>query len=323
MNRFFIKTITLILLVSILLSNFCYAITNDSLKNSLTKIFGSNIKIETFVENESTSGSSTTTYTAPSELIINDNQIILTETDGEASTSYKIDYLLENNTIEYIMDSDLMDLNLENNNAEESAMSLFVLLMLQNQSMQLCYLATADSLELDLEVANSYYSQLLSEQSETIEDETLGTQTTKYENDIFTYTVTSSGESVDNVRMLSSMIINLENLSKVTENNLDGTTKSVITITDTPVIDENEPEENLNTNTENNITENTTNTTQNTNSIENTVVNRNVIHLNTDNTVANTTIPAAGTNSSSFIIIFIIALGLFFYSRSKYYDEIL
>ena len=324
MNKIMNKIVLLVLILTILLSNFCYAIelTNETLKASLKKLFSSNIKIETCVENESGTGSSTSSYTAPSEIIIDDNQITLTEIEGENKLSYKIDYLLENNSLEFIIDSSFIDYKVSTDSAEDTAMSLFMLLMLQNQSIQLSYLATADSLGLDLEMANSYYSELLSLEAETIEDSTTGEQISKYENDIFTYTIKTSGESAETFSMLSSMIINLDNFSKITESDLSGTTKSVITISNTPIQDTNQPDEKPEENIEN--VENTSNTA--TNTIENQtndVSNRNVIHVNTDNTVANTIIPSAGTTSSSFIILLLIALGLFFYSRSKYYDDII
>lgn len=324
MNKIMNKIVLLVLILTILLSNFCYAIelTNETLKASLKKLFSSNIKIETCVENESGTGSSTSSYTAPSEIIIDDNQITLTEIEGENKLSYKIDYLLENNSLEFIIDSSFIDYKVSTDSAEDTAMSLFMLLMLQSQSIQLSYLATADSLGLDLEIANSYYSELLSLEAETIEDSTTGEQISKYENDIFTYTIKTSGESAETFSMLSSMIINLDNFSKITESDLSGTTKSVIIISNTPIPDTNQPDEKPEENIEN--VENTSNTV--TNTIENQtndVSNRNVIHVNTDNTVANTIIPSAGTTSSSFIILLLIALGLFFYSRSKYYDDII
>jgi len=223
------------------------------------------------------------------------------------------------------MDSSLADIDISaETEGESDAMSLFVLAMLQNQSMQFVYLSTADALGVDLEIANSYYTQLLNVSSEAIENEETAEQTTKYENNLFTYTTTlHSSDILEEVSMVSSIIINLEECSNITESSLDGSTRSVITISDTPIIDENEPEENLNQTLENNTTENT-NTENGVIEDETTnVVNRNIIHVNTDNTVANTIIPATGSTNSSFIIVFVIALGLFFYSRSKYYDEII
>ena len=85
------KLLIVILLISIVITNVSYAVNIDKelFKKSLRHLYASDIKIATESTSEGFSGSSTTTYHAPSELEITDDKILLRE-KGEVDGEFKL-----------------------------------------------------------------------------------------------------------------------------------------------------------------------------------------------------------------------------------------
>ena len=355
------KFIIVMLLILMVINNISYAIniTNDDLKNSLKRIFGSTfeIKMETekdviveggdegvTVEGNPTIKSTVTTkYEAPEELIVTDSEIILKEKEDGEEYTFSINYKLENNVVSFNSKFTGEDIGIENieDATMEDSMLLFGVIMEAAEQQKVAFLAIADCLGVDLELANSYYEQLgLSEQTANIDDNDDAPTEEVVENDLYkkrTYIDTT------NFIFENNLDVNLEKLEEITENDLDGTVKTTITILSAPGNDNTTNNTSTNyvnntinnktnvvNNTVNNAANNTTNLANNTannvgnntsNKVKNTNVSNNTTNHAKDNTVANKIIPAAGGTTVYCIVLSLIAISLLIYVRIRKIDE--
>lgn len=302
------KMVVIILLLIITLTNFCYAInvTNSNLKKSIEKLFASDVKIETVTKTDNGSGTSTTTYEAPEELNVTESQIIMKESDDGHEIVFKINYSIEDKVAKFDMSMSPSEIGLEDE--EELALGLLGLLLVQSESMTMSFLSTAEACGIDLELANSYYNQVISSQEMGNTDEN-GITTQTIEDDIIKYVLKYSE---DDLTIQSSIEIQLDKLAELDSTDLNGTVTSTITFL-------NQSSNNNSNNTiENNTNQNkTVNNTSNT-AKNNTSTNNNIV----DNTVANKIIPAAGIEKASCIILVIVTIGLLIYVKIKQYDDV-
>lgn len=355
------KLLVVLLLVIMVINNISYAvnITNDDLKGAFRKIFGSSFEVETkmkmevtfepgdegvTVENENSTGTSTvtSTYTAPNELEITDSQIILKESEEGKEFAFKIDYVLEDNVLKFeskLTQDDFSEL-LNSEDETENALLTLGLIMMGMELPKTSFLAAAEAVGVDLEVANSYYYQIDdSEVADTSEDDNQPYDETE-ENEIYKRRI-----YFDNTNLVleTYLEVYLNELAGVDENDLDGTVESKITFISTP--EEPDTENNTVNNTTNNVTNNTSNNTTNkvanntANNTANNVVNNKVNNVannvvkntsnkvnNTnktvDNTVTNKIIPAAGAESLYYIVMSLMVISLLIYIKIRRFDDV-
>lgn len=361
MNKYILsKLIIIILLLTIVINNISYAVnvTKNDLKESIYKIFGSNIEIQTIfkvkvepgegvtVEGGDMTSTSTVTYDAPDEISITDSQIILKEIEEGQEMLIKINYAFENNKCVFDMNSSLEDFGLEESSPEETAFMLIAILMMQSESIANGFMAAADSLGIDLNLAHSYYSQIVS-YAQDGEKDAEGKYNQTIESDVFKYTVFYDGNTIN---VQSKIEIDMEKLSKVNETYLNGDAKSTVKLTNTPNLDNGNENENIENNavnntTNNNIANNTINnnvvtnaTNNNVNNTTNNVVNntisekneipKNIVNNssteNVDSTISNKEIPAAGTKTEKlyYICVGMITVSLLIYINLNKYNNV-
>lgn len=357
------KLLIVILLLVMVINNISYAvnITKEDFKISLHKIFGSDIEIETIfkvkieagegvtIEGGGATSTSKVTYEAPEEVTITDSQIILKEIEEGQETLIKIDYIFENNRCEFSINSGLKDFGMDENDAQGNVFLLLAIAMMHSEATANSFMAVADSLGIDLNLAHSYYSQVISFQEDAEADQS-GKTTQVVEDDIFNYTL-SYDENTMNVQ--SSIQIDMDKLSKLDNSYLNGDAKSTVKLLNTPNLDDEKPVEN-NTNNENNSNNNVANNSVN-NIVNNTVTNvvnntsknttNNVINNTTnkvvnnttdkaknvvnntankaiDNTTSNKIIPAAGSETAYFIVLSMVVISLLIYIKLRKYDDV-
>ena len=365
MNRkFFSKLLVIILLLIIVINNISYAvnITKEDFKKSLNKIFGSDIEIETIfktkvevgegvtIEGDGTvTSTSRTTYEAPAEVEVTDSQIILKEIEDGQEMLIKIDYTFEDNKCIFNINSGLKDFGLDESKPEEAVFMLLAILMMQSEAMANGFMATADSLGINLDLAHSYYSQITSFSEDGQKDEN-GIYSQTMESDVFKYTL-NYNENTINVQ--SNIEIDMDKLSKLDNSYLNGNAKSTVKLLNTPSFEggnnDEKQENNTVNNTTNNIVNNTTNNTVNntTNNTTNNTVNKTnnnivnntvnnvvnktankvnkVTNQNTkpaDNTTSNIKIPAAGSETFYYIIASMVTISLLIYIKLRKYDDV-
>lgn len=353
MNRkFFSKLLIIILLIIMVINNISYAVNanKDDFKKSLHKIFGSDIEIETTFKTKIEPGegvtvegdgvvtsTSKTTYEAPAEVSVTDSQIILKEIEDGQEMQVKIDYTFENNKCVFDMNSTLKDFGIDESNPEGAAFMLIAILMMQSEAMANGFMAVADCLDINLDLAHSYYSQIVSLQEDGEKDAN-GIYSQIMESDIFKYSLTYNENTIE---VQSKIEIDIDKLSKLTDADLNGNAKSTVKLLNTPNIDdENEDENTTNNaitntnnsvnNTTNNIVNNTTNNVVNkvsnnvvnntTNKVNNVASNQNVKPV--DNTTTNKIIPEAGSESVFCILTSLVIISLLMYVKLRKYDDI-
>lgn len=333
------KVLIIVVLILLIVNNLSYAanITKDNLKKSLAKMFASDIEIKMETKSDIGTSSSTMNYTAPSEVNVTDSQILLKEIEEGQEMVFEIDYLIEDNKVKYFMEANVSDFNPAND--EEAAMFVFAILMMEYESMQLAYLSTAEALGIDLEIANSYYSQLINENNSEMANEISTDENTDIfiENELFKYVLKYD---VDNLLMETELHIDVDKLSVLNEDMLDGTIDTTITFLNTPKEDEDDITNNTNIENnvnnvvnnaiENKVSNNVVNNTLTNNTIENKMSNNvlqiensnNTANTNKDNTVADKIIPAAGESRLIVFLFCMIVLSVRMYIKMKQYDEI-
>ena len=357
-KRILSKLLIIVLLVIMVINNISYAIniTKDDLKKSLHKIFGSDIEIETIFKTEVIPGegvtiegdgtvtsTSKTTYDAPTEVSITDSQIILKEVEDGQEMLIKIDYTLENNKCIFDMNSSLKDFGMDENDPESSAFMLIGILMMQSEAMANGFMAAADYLGIDLNLAHSYYSQIINFAEEGQKDDE-GVYSQIMESDVFKYILTYN-ENTINVH--SNIEIDVEKLAELTDADLNGKAISTVKLLNTPNLEDGNEEENTvdnneTNNTVNNTTNNTVNnavnnTTNNTvNKTNNNVVNNTVNNVankvnnivnnssskTADNTTSNIKIPAAGSETMYYILSSVVTISILVYIKLRKYDDV-
>ena len=305
------KLLIVILLISIVITNVSYAVNIDKelFKKSLRHLYASDIKSATESTSEGFSGSSTTTYHAPSELEITDDKILLREkgeVDGEAKEfTMEINYSVDNNIAKYSMETDIQDY-LDIAQDENAAMALFGLIFAHSSSMTVSYLTIADYLNIDLNTAASYYDQCAYKE----QLKNAGTGSTDEDSDEYNETITCDlftrnlyYNSTTGI-IKSSIEVNIDEVEKINSSLLDGTVKTTIEFVNEYKENGSDNNENVNNevnNTVNNTTNNTTNNTVN-NTADNTVNNTANNAVNSTNTNTNTTNNTANNTSYNVVL---------------------
>ena len=172
-----IKILLILILVIMVITNISYAvnITKNDLKESLAELLSSNIEIETTsiteivpeegvtIEGDNTvTATSTLKYSAPDEVIVNDSKIILKDYDENDKTNFiaiEMDYVLENNKAKFNLELSPETFGKDETYIEENPLFIIALVLTPAEIMSTNYLAVADSLGIDLNLAASYYNQ--------------------------------------------------------------------------------------------------------------------------------------------------------------------
>lgn len=345
-----IKILLILILVIMVITNISYAvnITKNDLKESLAELLSSNIEIETTsiteivpeegvtIEGDNTvTATSTLKYSAPDEVIVNDSKIILKDYDENDKTNFiaiEMDYVLENNKAKFNLELSPETFGKDETYIEENPLFIIALVLTPAEIMSTNYLAVADSLGIDLNLAASYYNQgMINTNKENNYEKDYNEI---YENDIYKYTFSYKESEIKTTSILE---VNLDELAKLNNTYLDGTATSIVKVSNNPK-DENNDDNNISNNVteDNNLANNTSNTN---NTVNNTVNNinktENKLVNNTsnkvanqpqnkakDNTVANKKIPAAGAETIYYLMLSIVVIALALYVKIRKYDDV-
>lgn len=341
-----IKVLSILILVIMVITNISYAvnITKDDLKESLEELLSSNIEIETTciteiipeegvtIEGDNTvTTTSTLEYSAPDEVIVNDSKIILKDYDENDKTNFiaiEMDYALENNKAKFNLELSPETFGKDETYIEENPLFIIALVLTPAEIMSTNYLAVADSLGIDLNLAASYYNQgMINTNKENNYEKDYNEV---YENDIYKYTFSYKESEIKTTSILE---VNLDELAKLNNTYLDGTATSIVKVSNNPKDENNDDNNILNNVTEDNNlannTANTNNTVNNTNKTENKVVNNTSNKVTNqpqnkakDNTVANKKIPAAGAETIYYLMLSIVVIALALYVKIRKYDDV-
>lgn len=345
-----IKILLILILVIMVITNISYAvnITKNDLKESLAELLSSNIEIETTsiteivpeegvtIEGDNTvTATSTLKYSAPDEVIVNDSKIILKDYDENDKTNFiaiEMDYVLENNKAKFNLELSPETFGKDETYIEENPLFIIALVLTPAEIMSTNYLAVADSLGIDLNLAASYYNQgMINTNKENNYEKDYNEI---YENDIYKYTFSYKESEIKTTSILE---VNLDELAKLNNTYLDGTATSIVKVSNNSK-DENNDDNNISNNVteDNNLANNTSNTN---NTVNNTVNNINKTEdklvNNTsnevtnqpqnkakDNTVANKKIPAAGAETIYYLMLSIVVIALALYVKIRKYDDV-
>lgn len=345
-----IKILLILILVIMVITNISYAvnITKNDLKESLAELLSSNIEIETTsiteivpeegvtIEGDNTvTATSTLKYSAPDEVIVNDSKIILKDYDENDKTNFiaiEMDYVLENNKAKFNLELSPETFGKDETYIEENPLFIIALVLTPAEIMSTNYLAVADSLGIDLNLAASYYNQGMINTSK--ENNYEKDYNEIYENDIYKYTFSYKESEIKTTSILE---VNLDELAKLNNTYLDGTATSIVKVSNNPK-DENNDDNNISNNVteDNNLANNTSNTNNtvnntvnNTNKTENKLVNNTSNKVANqpqnkakDNTVANKKIPAAGAETIYYLMLSIVVIALALYVKIRKYDDV-
>ena len=341
-----IKVLSILILVIMVITNISYAvnITKDDLKESLEELLSSNIEIETTciteiipeegvtIEGDNTvTTTSTLEYSAPDEVIVNDSKIILKDYDENDKTNFiaiEMDYALENNKAKFNLELSPETFGKDETYIEENPLFIIALVLTPAEIMSTNYLAVADSLGIDLNLAASYYNQgMINTNKENNYEKDYNEV---YENDIYKYTFSYKESEIKTTSILE---VNLDELAKLNNTYLDGTATSIVKVSNNPKDENNDDNNILNNVTEDNNlannTANTNNTVNNTNKTENKLVNNTSNKVTNqpqnkakDNTVANKKIPAAGAETIYYLMLSIVVIALALYVKIRKYDDV-
>ena len=333
-----------------IITNISYAvnITKNDLKESLAELLSSNIEIETTsiteivpeegvtIEGDNTvTATSTLKYSAPDEVIVNDSKIILKDYDENDKTNFiaiEMDYVLENNKAKFNLELSPETFGKDETYIEENPLFIIALVLTPAEIMSTNYLAVADSLGIDLNLAASYYNQgMINTNKENNYEKDYNEI---YENDIYKYTFSYKESEIKTTSILE---VNLDELAKLNNTYLDGTATSIVKVSNNPK-DENNDDNNISNNVteDNNLANNTSNTNNtvnntvnNTNKTENKLVNNTSNKVANqpqnkakDNTVANKKIPAAGAETIYYLMLSIVVIALALYVKIRKYDDV-
>ncbi|MBR3614799.1 MAG: hypothetical protein IKL55_06445 [Clostridia bacterium] len=362
MNRKILgKLLIILLLITIAVNNVSYAINinKENFKKALMHIFASSIKILTESKTEGFSGSFSTTYNAPTEIKIEEDKILLKEigeVDGETKEyTMEIDYAIENNMVEFSMESDVKEYLAVAGKDENPGLAMIGLVFLHNNSMTASYLAVADYLKIDLNTAATYFTQCANENT-TKDPETSDEESDEYnETTICDLYTRNLYYNETNGLVKSSIKINITELEKVNSSLLDESVKTTIEFIneykEPGSENDNENTNNTVNNSVNNSVNNTTNEVNNAvnnvvnnavnnttnkvdnktvNNIENNTtnktVNKNITNNSNskpaDNTTSNKIIPAAGSETVYYILISLVVISLLIYVKLRKYDDV-
>lgn len=345
-----IKILLLLILVIMVITNISYAvnITKNDLKESLAELLSSNIEIETTsiteivpeegvtIEGDNTvTATSTLKYSAPDEVIVNDSKIILKDYDENDKTNFiaiEMDYVLENNKAKFNLELSPETFGKDETYIEENPLFIIALVLTPAEIMSTNYLAVADSLGIDLNLAASYYNQgMINTNKENNYEKDYNEI---YENDIYKYTFSYKESEIKTTSILE---VNLDELAKLNNTYLDGTATSIVKVSNNPK-DENNDDNNISNNVteDNNLANNTSNTNNtvnntvnNTNKTEDKLVNNTSNEVTNqpqnkakDNTVANKKIPAAGAETIYYLMLSIVVIALALYVKIRKYDDV-
>lgn len=345
-----IKILLILILVIMVITNISYAvnITKNDLKESLAELLSSNIEIETTsiteiipeegvtIEGDNTvTTTSTLKYSAPDEVIVNDSKIILKDYDENDKTNFiaiEMDYVLENNKAKFNLELSPETFGKDETYIEENPLFIIALVLTPAEIMSTNYLAVADSLGIDLNLAASYYNQgMINTNKENNYEKDYNEI---YENDIYKYTFSYKESEIKTTSILE---VNLDELAKLNNTYLDGTATSIVKVSNNPK-DENNDDNNISNNVteDNNLANNTSNTNNtvnntvnNTNKTEDKLVNNTSNEVTNqpqnkakDNTVANKKIPAAGAETIYYLMLSIVVIALALYVKIRKYDDV-
>ena len=345
-----IKILLILILVIMVITNISYAvnITKNDLKESLAELLSSNIEIETTsiteivpeegvtIEGDNTvTATSTLKYSAPDEVIVNDSKIILKDYDENDKTNFiaiEMDYVLENNKAKFNLELSPETFGKDETYIEENPLFIIALVLTPAEIMSTNYLAVADSLGIDLNLAASYYNQgMINTNKENNYEKDYNEI---YENDIYKYTFSYKESEIKTTSILE---VNLDELAKLNNTYLDGTATSIVKVSNNPK-DENNDDNNISNNVteDNNLANNISNTNNtvnntvnNTNKTENKLVNNTSNKVANqpqnkakDNTVANKKIPAAGAETIYYLMLSIVVIALALYVKIRKYDDV-
>ena len=345
-----IKILLILILVIMVITNISYAvnITKNDLKESLAELLSSNIEIETTsiteivpeegvtIEGDNTvTATSTLKYSAPDEVIVNDSKIILKDYDENDKTNFiaiEMDYVLENNKAKFNLELSPETFGKDETYIEENPLFIIALVLTPAQIMSTNYLAVADSLGIDLNLAASYYNQgMINTNKENNYEKDYNEI---YENDIYKYTFSYKESEIKTTSILE---VNLDELAKLNNTYLDGTATSIVKVSNNSK-DENNDDNNISNNVteDNNLANNTSNTNNtvnntvnNTNKTENKLVDNTSNKVTNqpqnkakDNTVANKKIPAAGAETIYYLMLSIVVIALALYVKIRKYDDV-
>lgn len=345
-----IKILLILILVIMVITNISYAvnITKNDLKESLAELLSSNIEIETTsiteivpeegvtIEGDNTvTATSTLKYSAPDEVIVNDSKIILKDYDENDKTNFiaiEMDYVLENNKAKFNLELSPETFGKDETYIEENPLFIIALVLTPAQIMSTNYLAVADSLGIDLNLAASYYNQgMINTNKENNYEKDYNEI---YENDIYKYTFSYKESEIKTTSILE---VNLDELAKLNNTYLDGTATSIVKVSNNSK-DENNDDNNISNNVteDNNLANNTSNTNNtvnntvnNTNKTEDKLVNNTSNEVTNqpqnkakDNTVANKKIPAAGAETIYYLTLSIVVIALALYVKIRKYDDV-
>lgn len=345
-----IKILLILILVIMVITNISYAvnITKNDLKESLAELLSSNIEIETTsiteivpeegvtIEGDNTvTATSTLKYSAPDEVIVNDSKIILKDYDENDKTNFiaiEMDYVLENSKAKFNLELSPETFGKDETYIEENPLFIIALVLTPAEIMSTNYLAVADSLGIDLNLAASYYNQgMINTNKENNYEKDYNEI---YENDIYKYTFSYKESEIKTTSILE---VNLDELAKLNNTYLDGTATSIVKVSNNPK-DENNDDNNISNNVteDNNLANNTSNTNNtvnntvnNTNKTENKLVNNTSNKVANqpqnkakDNTVANKKIPAAGAETIYYLMLSIVVIALALYVKIRKYDDV-
>ena len=345
-----IKILLILILVIMVITNISYAvnITKNDLKESLAELLSSNIEIETTsiteivpeegvtIEGDNTvTATSTLKYSAPDEVIVNDSKIILKDYDENDKTNFiaiEMDYVLENNKAKFNLELSPETFGKDETYIEENPLFIIALVLTPAEIMSTNYLAVADSLGIDLNLAASYDNQgMINTNKENNYEKDYNEI---YENDIYKYTFSYKESEIKTTSILE---VNLDELAKLNNTYLDGTATSIVKVSNNSK-DENNDDNNISNNVteDNNLANNTSNTNNtvnntvnNTNKTENKLVNNTSNKVANqpqnkakDNTVANKKIPAAGAETIYYLMLSIVVIALALYVKIRKYDDV-
>lgn len=144
-----LKTILLSFTLLVLVTNISYATTEitEKANKSLEKMFTRDIKLEKISSGE--------TITIKGQIVqIQGNEIKIVDTNNKQE--FHIKYSIENTVCKF---ESTMPIQLNNNSTEEQLIKQLSSVMSQLGNYDICYLAVADALGVDLSLAYTYYVQ--------------------------------------------------------------------------------------------------------------------------------------------------------------------
>lgn len=345
------KVLVIIILLILVINNISYAIniTKIDLEKSLKKIFLNTIEIEVISKAEVIPGegvtiegddsfefSSSVTYHKKDELTLTDSKIILKDKNSDGSEEVtELEYSIEDNKFKVKTEVQL---------DEDMGFEILAAIFEQSELITRSYLAIADLVGIDLALASQYYSEVSAEEGTSEKLEGIGEITEEeVEEEVIALIETKEFKQESTIYpdllFTNVLEINLEELSKLTEENLKDELYTTIKIIDSS---EEKPENNTVNNAIDNKVNNTTNNQVNNkvnnivnntsnnkvNNIVNNTTNNKVNNVttnkvnNTDNTLSNKIIPAAGGKTVYFIIMSMITVSLLVYAKIRKYDDV-